>query len=307
MFARSSRRACAGRGLRRSRAVACGEALLAFILALGTSASVASTFDCLIEPAQTVELASPVAGQLERVFVARGDRIRKGQVLVQLESAAEKAAADLARYKAGQSGPIRLAEAKQEFSRRRFERRREMVAEKLMAVQEKDDAEAEFRLAEAELAVARENRELAEIEFRQQNSLLALRTLASPFDGVVADQMAYPGEVVEPSGAKKGILKLAQLDPLRVHVILPKEAFGRLASGMAAEVVPEITATGKYLARVKTVDRLVDAASGTFVAQLELPNPKLVIPAGVKCKAGFAALGGTPARAFANTPGSVKK
>lgn len=259
--------------------------------------STASSFDCLIEPAQTIELASPVSGLLAQVLATRGDRISKGQLLVRLESSAEQAAADLARYRAAQSGPTQLAQAKLEFSRKKFERRRDMAAERLMSVQERDDAEAEYRLADAELAVAKENRELAAIEHRQQNSLLELRTLRSPFDGVVADQLAYPGEVVEASGNKKAILKLAQLDPLRVRVILPKEFFGKLAAGMSVEIRSEIENSTRHVARVKSIDRLVDAASGTFVALLELPNPKLLVPAGTKCEARFSALDANPRKA----------
>lgn len=270
--------------------------LILGLTVLPAVASRAAVFDCLIEPAQTVELASPVTGLLDRVHVARGERIRKGQVLVQLESTAEQAAADLARFRSTQTGPTLMAEGKRDFSQRKFERRRDMAAENLMSVQERDDAEAEFKLAEAELAVAKENREIALLEYRQQSSLLGLRTLRSPFDGVVVEQLAFPGEVVEPSGTKKGILKLAQLDPVRVQVILPKDVFGRVTSVMSADIVPEIATKGKHLARVKTIDRLVDAGSGTFVVVLEMPNPKLEIPAGVKCKATFAGLDGSPRR-----------
>jgi RND family efflux transporter MFP subunit len=257
---------------------------------LSPATALAAAFDCLIEPAQTVELASPVTGLLDRVHVSRGERIRKGQILVQLESTAEQAAAELARFKSNQTGPTLMAQGKRDFSLRKFERRRDMAAENLMSIQERDDAEAEFKLAEAELAVAKENREIAQLEYRQQSSLLGLRTLRSPFDGVVAEQIAYPGEVVEPSGTKKGILKIAQLDPVRVQVILPKDVFGRINSAMSAEVIPEIPTKGRHIARVKTIDRLVDAASGTFVVVLEMSNPKLDIPAGVKCKANFAGL-----------------
>lgn len=246
-----------------------------------------AAYNCLIEPAQTVELASPVTGLLNKVHVKRGDRVSKGQLIAQLDASAEQAAAELARYKSEQTGPIALAENKVEFARRKFERRRQMASEKLMAGQERDDAEAEYKLAGSEHQVAQENRETARIEFRQQSALLALRTIRSPFDGVVVDQMAFPGEVVEPGSNKKSIVKLAQLDPLRVHMILPKEMFGELAVGMEAEVIPEIPAKSKYVARIKSIDRLVDAASGTFVVYLEMPNPKLATPAGVGCKASF--------------------
>lgn len=247
----------------------------------------AAPFDCLIEPTQTVEVASPVTGLLDRVNVKRGDRVAKGQVVALLESRAEQAATELARFKSEQLGPTQMAEKKIEFSQRKFNRRRDMAADRLMSRQERDDAEAELKQAESELQVAKENREIAQIEFQQQSGLLNLRTIRSPLDGVVVDQMAYPGEVVEPGGNKKSILKLAQLDPLRVHVILPKSVFGKPAVGMTVEVSPEIQVKSSYVAKIKSIDRLIDAASGTFVVYLEMPNSRLDIPAGVKCRVTF--------------------
>jgi RND family efflux transporter MFP subunit len=248
----------------------------------------AAGFDCLIEPAQAIEVGSPVAGLIDRVQVRRGDKVGKGQIIAMLESRAEQAAAELARFKSEAIGPTKTAEAKLKFSRRKFERRGEMAVEKLMSEQERDDAEAEYRLAEAELLVAKENKEIARIEFDQQSSLLRLRTIRSPFDGVVVDQLMYPGEVVEPGGTRKTILKLAQLDPLRIHVILPMAEFGKIKLGMSADVSPESPIGGKHSAKVKIIDKLVDAASGTFAAFLEMSNPQFKVPAGVKCTAEFA-------------------
>jgi RND family efflux transporter MFP subunit len=247
----------------------------------------AASFDCLVEPTQAIDVSSSVVGLLEKVHVRRGDRVTKGQILATLHSRAEQAAAELARYKSEARGPTLTAEGKIEFSQRKFGRRTQMAAEKLMSSQDRDDAEAEFKLAEAELLVARENRQLAQIEYEQQSSLLAQRTIRSPFDGVVADQLLYSGEVVEPTGAKKTILKLAQLDPLRVHVILPMAAFRKITLGMSAQVSLEEPIGGVHSAKVKIVDKLIDAASGTFAAFLEMRNPHLSIPAGVKCRAAF--------------------
>jgi hypothetical protein len=51
--------------------------------------------------------------------------------------------------------------------------------------------------------------------------------------------------------------------------------------------MPEAPIGGRYQSTVSMVDRVVDAASGTFGVQIELPNPKLTIPAGVKCRVSF--------------------
>ena len=264
--------------------------LAALSVLVPTGAFAQAKHECLIEPTQTVEIRSPVVGLLERVHVKRGDRVSKGQVIATLESSAERASADLARFKSEMTGPVLAAESKIEFSKRKFQRRRDMHAEKLMSGQDKDEAENELKLAESELHLAKENKQLARIEWQQQSSLLHLRTIRSPFDGVVADQVLYPGEVVEPGTDNKPILKLAQIDPLRVHVILPIAQFNKIKVGMTAQIIPESPVSGKYFGRVKLVDRVIDAASGTFVLFVELPNPKHEIPAGIKCRAEFQAL-----------------
>lgn len=247
----------------------------------------AAVFDCLIEPTQTVDIGSPVIGLLDKVYVRRGDKVAKGQIIASLESTAETASAELARYKSEMVAPIATAESKIEFSKRKYQRRRDMQSLNFMSAQERDEAEGEMKLAEAELQMAQENKQIAKLEWQQQSSLLDLRTIRSPFDGVVVNQTLYPGEIVEPGGQKESILKLAQLDPLRVYVILPMSEFGKVKSGMKVNVSPELPVGGQYFGQVKIIDRVVDAASGTFGVFLELANPKLTVPAGVKCKAEF--------------------
>jgi RND family efflux transporter MFP subunit len=241
-----------------------------------------------VEPTQHVEIRSPIVGTLEAITVHRGDRVKKGQVIVTLESRAERASAELAKYKANLQGPIQAATAKLEYAKRKAERRQQMKKENLMSGQDAEDAEGEMKTAEAELLVARENKEVARLESEEQNGLLSRRTILSPFDGVVADQLLYPGEVVDPNDPKKPILKLVQIDPLRVHVILPRAVFGKIRKGMTGEVKPEAPAAGPVKGTVRIVDAVVDAASGTFGAFLEVPNPKLEIPAGLRCTASFA-------------------
>ena len=255
------------------------------LVLMATQAQANREFDCLIEPAQMVDIGSPVVGLLSKVNVRRGDRVTKGQVLAELESRAEQATTELSRFKSQMSGPIRTAESKVESFKKKYSRRNELHAENIVSEQDRDDAESEMKLAEHELQLAHENQQMAALEWQQQASLLNLRIIRSPFDGVVAAQFLYPGEIIEPSAQKKPILKLAQLDPLLVHVILPSTAFGKVKVGMEAEVVPETLGGGRYKGKVKIVDRLIDAASGTFATFVEVPNSKLDIPAGAKCRA----------------------
>jgi RND family efflux transporter MFP subunit len=243
--------------------------------------------DCLIEPTQQVAVGVPVTGVIDKIFVKRGDKVTQGQIIATLASGVEQASVQLAKYKAEQIAALQLATRKVEFAQRKFERRQAMTSERLMPEQDRDDAEAEYRLAQAELLVAQENHQLALRELQQQSAQLAQKTIRSPLTGVVVEQSAYVGEVVEPNSSSKPVFKLAQLNPLRVQVILPKSRFGAVKVGSTVAVVPEKPMTGRYSAQVKTVDKLLDAASGTFVVFLALANKQLAIPAGVKCQVFF--------------------
>jgi len=263
-------------------------ALAACLLAcLGApTASASGEYNCLIEAYETVDVRSPVEALIESIAVRRGDLVKKGQVLVRLESAAERAALDLARARATMEGELKAAEARLDLAKRKWERAEELYKQNFVSSTARDEAEAEYKLASEQLRQAREGRTLAELEARRSSELLALRTLRSPFDGVVVDKLQAPGEMAT-TNINQPILKLARIDPLHVEVVLPVSEYGKISTGMKGTVVPEKPIDGRYEARVKVVDRTVDAASGTFGARLELPNPRSAIPAGVKCRVRF--------------------
>jgi RND family efflux transporter MFP subunit len=244
-------------------------------------------YDCLITPYQVVEIRSPATGLLERVAVDRGDFVQKGQLIAQLESSVETAASNMAQYRSQMAGPIRSRESRVEFATRKFGRKDQLHDQKFVSAQERDEAKTELGLAEAELHEARENKHLSELEATHASAVLSLRSIRSPFSGIVVERALNPGEVVELGQGQKPIVKLAQLDPLRVEVILPVAVYGSIKDGGKAEIVPEKPIGGSYTAVVKRVDKVVDAASGTFGVRLEMPNPNLKLPAGIKCKAKF--------------------
>ena len=145
-----------------------------------------------------VAVGVAVTGVIDKVFVNRGDKVTQGQIIATLASGVEQSSVQLAKYKAEQVAALQLATRKVEFSQRKFDRRQTMMSEHLMPQQDSDDAEAEYRLAQAELLVAQENHQLALRELQQQTAQLAQKTIRSPLTGVVVEQNAYVGEVVEP-------------------------------------------------------------------------------------------------------------
>jgi len=240
-------------------------------------------FDGLIEPKQVVELGSPIPGVLESVSADRGDAVKKGQVLATLQSEVEKATMDLAKARAELDTTIQSKQAELEFVIRTQKRRKELFERKTLPSQDWDEIETKRSLAELALNEARDNKRIAEMEFRRAREVYNRMSIRSPLTGVVVERHLFPGEYVE----DKPIMKLAQTDPLHVEVIMPVEKWGLVKEGMEAVVRPESSVGGHYKGKVTVVDKVVDAASGTFGVRLELPNPGNRLPPGLKCKVIF--------------------
>lgn len=240
----------------------------------------------MIEARQAIEIRSPVEAMIESVRVRRGDSVTKGQILVTLESGPERAALALAQARAQAVGEIKTAEARVDITLKKLRRAESLVKENFISVNARDEAEAEHKLASEELRRTQENQKIAAHEAKRAAEVLAMRTIRSPFSGVVVEVLLKPGEF----GAitfKDPILKLAEIDTLHVEAILPVSLYGKVTTGQRASVMPEQPVGGRYDTVVKIVDRVVDSASGTFGVRLELSNRKGTLPAGVRCKVQF--------------------
>ena len=259
--------------------------LLLALLGVAVSAppARAQTLDCLINPYLVVSVSFANEGVLETVNVDRGDLVKDGQVLATLESSIEKATLALAAARARTEAAAKSTQVRFEFGFRKFQRTDEMYRKNLVPLKDLDEAETQKLLAEIGMLEEKENRELAELELARARAVLAQRTLRSPVTGVVTERLLSPGEFVK--GTASG--KLAQIHPLRVEAIAPVMLLGKIWVGMGARVLPEAPVGGGYPAVVAVVDRVVDAASGTFGVRLELPNPDYRLPAGLKCKVSF--------------------
>jgi len=255
--------------------------MMAMIVGLGWAEPM--VLDGLVEPSLVVNVGSPVPGILASVKVDRGDMVKKGQVLATLEADVERATMALAQARAEMEQTIRAGEARLEFSIRKQERFEELYKKKVIPFTDMDEARTASELALMELEEAKENKRIAALEFKRSVAVVNRMSIQSSIAGVVMERFLSPGEHVE----DQPVLKLAQIHPLYVEVFAPVELLGTIKVGMQAEVTPENPVGQVYKAKVTIVDRVIDAASGTFGVRLELPNPKYRLPAGLKCKVSF--------------------
>lgn len=263
-------------------------AALVLVLFLGIAAEPAAgdelvEFEGLIEPYEMVNVGAPVEGVVEQINVQRSASVRKGDPLIVLESSVERAAVERARVMAASMGDIALEKERLAFALRRHARVGQPLSSTAMSAEEKDQAATEVTLARARLQKAGEAILLARLDLERAQALLAQRTIKSPISGIVVERFIAPGEYAH----NQPLLKLAQIDPLRVEVILPAEMFGRIRPGMKADVKPESRVDSSFDSIVVIVDRVIDPATGTFGVRLELPNPDYRLPSGLKCTVRF--------------------
>ena len=252
------------------------------LLLLSATAVCAETveYDGLIEPYVVVDIGAPAEGIVAKVTVDRSHSVKKGQVLVKLESSVEWAALEKAKAMATFDGEIGLQQTQLAFARRSHDRFRKLKA---IANHDKDQAATEIIRVGHRLKQAREKRTLAKYELKKARAILNRFSIKSPISGVVVERYVSPGEYVN----SQPLLRVAQIDPLRVEVIVPAQIFGRILPGMTATIVPELPQYGEQIATVTIVDKVIDAASSTFGVRLELPNAEQQMPSGLRCLVRF--------------------
>lgn len=242
--------------------------------------------DCVIEPSEIVDVGSAVPGVVASILADRSDLVKKGAVIAALDSNVEQANLELAIARAGLDTAIELRRQSAKFGYLTQQRNQTLLQKSAISRQEMDQTKTETRIAELQVVQEQENKRIAGLESRRARAVLQQRTIRSPVDGVVMDRFKSVGEYVE----DEPLLRVAQLDPLHVEVIVPVEYMGRITPGMQAEVTAVVSGSDTYLATVERVDRVADAASGTYGVRLSLSNPDYKMPAGLRCRLGFLSL-----------------
>lgn len=210
----------------------------------------------VLEACEHRMLSFETPGRLEQV-ATEGRSVAAGEEVARLDAALER---------------IRLRQAKLQLRDARSQLQRIAGLKRSQVASEKayDDAVTAVGLREAELDAAREQ--------------LGRKTLRAPFEGVIAEILTDPGEVV---GAGTPIATLMQLEPLALSVGVPGYQVGRVREG--AEVVVSVPAfpNQRFLA---VVDRVAPAAAEgrhLFEVEILVPNADGRLRPGMSARAAI--------------------
>ena len=255
--------------------------LASLALALpGAAQEAAPIYDCIVEPAQRLELGSPVAGILDRVLVERGAAVRAGDILAELHSEQETARLRTAEAQAASDALIQSRAASLRLAQTTHDRTQDLLSRRVAAEQQAQEAAAQLETAQMDLRLAELQHELDQLGVEEARADVALRQIRSPIDGIVTERARGPGEYVF---QERHVLTVAQIDPLHVEAWLPIELYARMRAAETIHVALSQPDQTTVPARVTIVDQVFDAATGTFGLRAEIDNPGHLIPAGQTC------------------------
>jgi membrane fusion protein (multidrug efflux system) len=200
---------------------------------------------------ETVAIAPEVAGRLTKLGFREGDRVKKGQVLVQLDTAV------LAQE-------LKQAEVDLKLARDTSERASSLVQRGAGTRVASEQAEAQLAAAEVRVALAQTRLEKA--------------TIAAPFDGVVGLRNVSVGTYLT---AGQTVVTLSNLDPIKVDFRVPELLLRDLAVGQKIRVRVDAFPDRGFDGAVYAIDPVVDVNGRAVRLRARIANPGLNLKPGL--------------------------
>jgi len=207
-------------------------------------------------PPASAKLASPLSGIVSEVKCVEGQRVRKGDVLFQLDSRA----ADVAVQKAEQA--VKFAE--QTFERQEKLQKVEGTSAKLF-----DEAKQQLSAARADLEAAKTQRSLLDI--------------TAPLDGAVVHVQVKPGESVDLTTV---LAEIMDTDRLVVSADVPNAEVPLLKLGQTVEIESDLPTTGSLFQAKSIVQGALSYMAIHSDPQKDTVGVRASLPAGSRLRPG---------------------
>ena len=250
-----------------------------------------------LQPTRAVNIGSELSGTVKRVLVDVNDRIKTGQVLVELDTAKfndqvlrSRAALTASQAQLAQAGAtVKETQA----SLARFEEVARLSGGKVPSAAELDTARAAVERAVAAEASARANVASARATLATDETNLSKASIRSPIDGVVLSRSVDPGNAVAASLQAVTLFSVAEdLAQLRLDVNVDEADVGAVKPGQKASFTVSAYPARRYPATIKRVafgstktDNVV-----TYVTTLDVDNSDLSLRPGMTAAATIVAV-----------------
>jgi RND family efflux transporter MFP subunit len=202
-------------------------------------------------PFEENHLVPSSPGRIEKIYVEIGDRVRKGDLLVQMD-----------RTQLHQA-EIQLKNLENDF--RRLDTLNKVGS---ISKQQYDQMKAQYDIA------------LSNVEFLRENTVLR-----APFKGVISGKYYENGEFYSGTPTtltgKAAIVSVAQIDPLKAEVNITEKYYPMIHNGLNATVVCDIYPGKKFQGKVMMVHPTIDPATRSFTIEVKINNSEELLRPGM--------------------------
>ena len=216
-------------------------------------------------PEEEVTISTEVEGIVKRRSVDEGDRVKKGDILIKIDD--EKFRSQVEEAEA----ILREAEATLKNAEISLKRMDQLLEEKVIDRQKYDDTITQFSLSRAVV-------EKVKAKLRRDKKSLRDTVIVSPLDGVVSERMVSEGEYVK-VGAD--LLKIVDVNPLKLSFTLPEKFSGQLQVGQTVKVEAKAFPGEVFTGNVYFISPIVNLNTRTFEVKAKVANE------GYRLKPGF--------------------
>jgi HlyD family secretion protein len=229
---------------------------------------------------ERIEISPRFQGVVEWIGVRKGDLVKKGQVLVRLENAEQRARV--------QEAEGRLATAKIALARAELALGRVKALRDLDAISEESHDEARLNVEAARSAIREIEGQLALVR-----TYLDWTVIQCPIDGVVLEKLVEPGELVAPMsfggprGPSTALVAVADLNDLQVEVDISEADLGKVAQGARCRVTPEAYPEKHYEGVVAEIAPEANRQKGTLQVKVQIRQPDRFLTPELTAKVDF--------------------
>lgn len=226
-----------------------------------TPRSIIYTFSAVgsLKSPENVVISPKKAGIIENILVKEGDRVKKGQVLVQLDDVDARLEVERAEAR------LREAEALVENNRNTIARYQKLFETMVIPQQTFDDLLLKIKVDEAKLALAK-----AELDLAKQN--LLDHRIVSPIEGVINLKIASLGEHVNVA-PKDEILTIVQMDPLELEFYVPENWVGKIRLGNKVQFTVKAFSEERFSATLHVISPTADPSTRNVKMKAMVQNP----------------------------------
>lgn len=211
-----------------------------------------------------VDVGAQVSGQIQKLYVERGDRVKRGDLLCEIDPEIQQN--DLRRAQAEEkliAAQIASKEAQIKMLKSEHQRQQRLLKNDATTSQSAEQAEAEYEMALADLDALKAQYDQAVISVDDATTNLGYTRIVAPMDGTVYAIPVDEGQTVNANQTTPTILKLATLDTMTVEAEISEADVVKVQPGMPCRFTIMGLPNRYFEANLRSIDPAPASAEST--------------------------------------------